>query len=248
MHESLRGGEPCRPVARRAAAFLSRMRPGKLASLPPTTRVVHLPDPGSPTNATDPFKLTDTAGALASSFHAKAITATLRRQLITIAARVTRSARRSYAAAARRLALGRRLAAAVHRRDRATRPSLNPFIAPEAPGPQPPVETPSRSATRPRPQHTNPTARINYMRSTRLRGASGLGEELLELDRAMLPVRRADHRSVGGVERREQAGRAVADVVVGPLLGHALVINYRSAQFCRTRKQVNRLRPAQFRG
>jgi hypothetical protein len=75
-----------------------------------------------------------------------------------------------------------------------------------------------------------------------------LGEELLEFDRAMLPVRRADHRSVGGVERREQAGRAVADVVVGPLLGHALVINYRSAQFCRTRKQVNRLRPAQFRG
>ena len=54
-----------------------------------------MPDPGSPTNATDPFKLTRAAGALASSFHAEATTATLRRQLITIAARVTRSARRS---------------------------------------------------------------------------------------------------------------------------------------------------------
>ena len=41
------------------------------------------------------FNLTRAAGALASSFHAKATTATLRRQLINIAARVTRSARRS---------------------------------------------------------------------------------------------------------------------------------------------------------
>ena len=30
-----------------------------------------------------------------------------------------------------------------------------------------------------------------------------------------------DHRAVGGVERREQASRAVPDVVVGALLGHA---------------------------
>ncbi|PZS27655.1 MAG: hypothetical protein DLM58_18505 [Pseudonocardiales bacterium] len=35
------------------------------------------------------------AGALASAFHAKATAATLRRQLINVAARVTRSARRS---------------------------------------------------------------------------------------------------------------------------------------------------------
>ena len=41
------------------------------------------------------FNLTRAAGVLASSFHAKATTATLRRQLINVAARVTRSARRS---------------------------------------------------------------------------------------------------------------------------------------------------------
>jgi hypothetical protein len=41
------------------------------------------------------FNLTRAAGTLASSFHAKATTATLRRQLINVAARVTRSARRS---------------------------------------------------------------------------------------------------------------------------------------------------------
>jgi hypothetical protein len=39
--------------------------------------------------------LTRAAGALASAFHAKATTATVRRQLISVAARVTRSARRS---------------------------------------------------------------------------------------------------------------------------------------------------------
>src|SRR6266700_5872255 len=41
------------------------------------------------------FNLTRAAGALASAFHARATTATLRRQLINVAARVTRSARRS---------------------------------------------------------------------------------------------------------------------------------------------------------
>jgi hypothetical protein len=41
------------------------------------------------------FNLTRAAGALASSFHAKATTATIRRQLIAVAARVTRSARRA---------------------------------------------------------------------------------------------------------------------------------------------------------
>ena len=41
------------------------------------------------------FNLTRATGALASSFHAKATTATVRRQLISVAARVTRSARRS---------------------------------------------------------------------------------------------------------------------------------------------------------
>ena len=41
------------------------------------------------------FNLTRAIGALASAFHAKAATATIRRQLIAVAARVTRSARRS---------------------------------------------------------------------------------------------------------------------------------------------------------
>jgi hypothetical protein len=41
------------------------------------------------------FNLTRATGALASTFHAKATTATLRRQLISVAARVTRTARRS---------------------------------------------------------------------------------------------------------------------------------------------------------
>jgi hypothetical protein len=41
------------------------------------------------------FNITRAVGTLASTFHAKATTATLRRQLINVAARVTRSARRS---------------------------------------------------------------------------------------------------------------------------------------------------------
>ncbi len=41
------------------------------------------------------FNLTRAAGTLASAFHAKATTATVRHQLISVAARVTRSARRS---------------------------------------------------------------------------------------------------------------------------------------------------------
>ncbi len=41
------------------------------------------------------FNLTRAAGALASTFHAKATTATVRRHLINVAARITRSARRS---------------------------------------------------------------------------------------------------------------------------------------------------------
>jgi hypothetical protein len=41
------------------------------------------------------FNLTRAVGALAGRFHAKAVTATIRTQLIAIAARVTRSARRA---------------------------------------------------------------------------------------------------------------------------------------------------------
>ena len=40
------------------------------------------------------FTLTRAAGCLASAFHAKATTASIRRQLLTVAARIARSARR----------------------------------------------------------------------------------------------------------------------------------------------------------
>lgn len=46
-------------------------------------------------------------------------------------------------------------------------------------------------------------------------------QELLELDRAVLTVQFADDRAVGGVERGEQAGDAVAVVVMGAAFGHA---------------------------
>ena len=48
-----------------------------------------------------------------------------------------------------------------------------------------------------------------------------LGQELLELDGAVAPVQRGDDLPVGSVERREQAGHPVADIVVGAFLGHA---------------------------
>ena len=64
------------------------------------------------------FNLTRAAGALASPFHAKATTATIRRQLINVPARPVRSARRIHPAATDELALGPRLARPVHRRPR----------------------------------------------------------------------------------------------------------------------------------
>ena len=48
-----------------------------------------------------------------------------------------------------------------------------------------------------------------------------LDQELLELGAAVAPVQAGDHAAVGDVERGEQAGRAVPDVVVRPLLWHA---------------------------
>jgi TfoX/Sxy family transcriptional regulator of competence genes len=44
--------------------------------------------------ATIAFNLTRAAGCLASTFHARATTATIRRQLISVPARTARSARR----------------------------------------------------------------------------------------------------------------------------------------------------------
>jgi hypothetical protein len=46
-------------------------------------------------------------------------------------------------------------------------------------------------------------------------------QELAELDRAVAAVQRGDHGAVGDVERREQAGGAVAHVVMAAPLGHA---------------------------
>ena len=48
--------------------------------------------------------------------------------------------------------------------------------------------------------------------------AVDLLQELLELDRAVAPVQRADHGPVGGIERGEQARGPVAQVVMGALL------------------------------
>ncbi len=104
------------------------------------------------------FNLTR-AGTLASSFHAKATTATLRRQLITVAARITRSARRNtlrlpatwpWADAWQRL-----FTAATG----TTSPSMNSLGNRPQARPETSVETPNRSATRPRPPGTRPTSR-----------------------------------------------------------------------------------------
>lgn len=47
-----------------------------------------------------------------------------------------------------------------------------------------------------------------------------IGEELLELDRAMASVGGGNHGAIGHVQRGEQGRGAVQDVVVGALLGH----------------------------
>src|SRR5665647_2590909 len=47
-----------------------------------------------------------------------------------------------------------------------------------------------------------------------------LGQELPELNRSMPPVDRGDDGPVGDVERGEQAGHAVTDIVMGAPLGH----------------------------
>ena len=80
------------------AATRSSSRSSPTSRTPP---LAHLPSGHFAANsawlvlAAMAFNLTRAAGALASTFHAKAATATIRRQLISVAARVTRSARRS---------------------------------------------------------------------------------------------------------------------------------------------------------
>ena len=79
------------------------------------------------------FNLTRATGVLADQFHAKAVTATIRAHLINVAARVTRSARRATLRLPTRLALGHRLATAVHRGDRPTSSDLTPTTSPNGP-------------------------------------------------------------------------------------------------------------------
>ncbi len=63
--------------------------------------LMHLPSVSFAANpawlvlAATAFNLTGAVGVLAGRIHAKAVTATIRNQLITVAARVTRSARRA---------------------------------------------------------------------------------------------------------------------------------------------------------
>jgi hypothetical protein len=79
------------------------------------------------------FNLTRAAGALASLFHARATTATIRRQLINVPARPVRSARRIHLGPATdELALGRRLGRPVHRHPRATHRSRHLTTGPTA--------------------------------------------------------------------------------------------------------------------
>jgi hypothetical protein len=68
------------------------------------------------------LNLTRAAGALASLFHARATTATIRRQLINIPARPLRPPHQ--AAVTDELALGRRLVRSVRRRAGATTASV----------------------------------------------------------------------------------------------------------------------------
>ncbi len=48
-----------------------------------------------------------------------------------------------------------------------------------------------------------------------------LGQKLPELDRPVAAVDAGDHGAIGGVECREQTGRAMPDVVMGTFFGHA---------------------------
>ena len=75
------------------------------------------------------FNLTRAAGCLASAFHARATTSTMRAHLINVPARLARSARKLRAAPAPALALGTGLDATVRRDPGTTHRSLNPTTA-----------------------------------------------------------------------------------------------------------------------
>ena len=74
------------------------------------------------------FNLTRAAGCLASTFHARATGATIRRQLISVPARIARSARRITLHLPTQMALGPRLATTVRHAARTT--SRRPLTPP----------------------------------------------------------------------------------------------------------------------
>jgi hypothetical protein len=102
------------------------------------------------------FNLTRAAGTLASVFHARASTATIRAQLINVAARAVRSARRVRLRLPTNWPRGRRLARSARQRHRTT--SNDHHLT--APGPEPPtgdhVEVPDRPATQEHPRPRSP--------------------------------------------------------------------------------------------
>ena len=106
------------------------------------------------------FNLLRAAGSLASTFHAKATTATIRSPADQHR-RPSRHLRPAHhPAPARRLALGHSLAATVHRSDRPTGDGLT---HPPLPGPTgDPVETPSRSADSRTLRELQPPLKINH--------------------------------------------------------------------------------------
>jgi hypothetical protein len=121
------------------------------------------------------FNLTGAAGTLASSFHAKAATGTIRNQQIDIAARVTRSARR----------VTLRLPAAGPGPPPGTTCSLPRPDHQQAPDPSTaarpdrsqPVETPSTSADQRRPRPAHPRSNNVGQPSTRcIRAEAGRGD------------------------------------------------------------------------
>ena len=99
------------------------------------------------------FNLTRTAGALASVFHAKATTGTLRAQLINVPARLARSARRLVLHLPHRLALGHGLEPDGQRRPaRTPRRRLTRPPHPSKDQPEHHVETPASPAPQARPE------------------------------------------------------------------------------------------------
>ena len=108
------------------------------------------------------FNLTRAAGALASTFHARATTATIRAQLITIpAGRHVRRGGSRYGT--EQLALATRVAAVLHHSDRATR-TRRSVIDPASPAPtKDHVEMPGTPADHSHSSSATTIRNINYV-------------------------------------------------------------------------------------